>query len=276
MPLRILVQTSCEIDPTLNVRIDRATGEVLPDAGDELLRVAPAGRSGVAAALRIPHADVTTFCVGESHEAALRHALAAGAHRAVMLAAGDEHGAALGWDALVAWVRSGKFDLVIADRMAPRLAVRLGAAHLAGVSDLRFESGKLLATRHLGRGDREEVSSTLPAIVRIETNAGSPPYVSRSRLQAVAALAIERVMLTPAEAEPPVETGPLQAARPRTRTGQTTTQPAARGMDRLQALMSGSAGSTSPSATKGAAAAPTTPEQMAEQFVRYLKHHDLL
>src|ERR1051325_11071257 len=82
---RIYVQVWCELDPTLNVRVDRQNGSPLAESGDVLMRISPLGRSGVTAALSIAEAEVGAFALGDQHGGALRHALAAGASRAVQL-----------------------------------------------------------------------------------------------------------------------------------------------------------------------------------------------
>lgn len=274
MTLRIFVQVWCEIDPTLNVRIERATATPVVEPGDQLWRVSPLGRTAVASALGLD-ASVTAFALGSGHADALRHALAAGAARAVELR-GEGAGPSLA--ALADWLRGQAPDLVIGDRLVGRLAARLGWAHLAGLDELSIEQGTLRAVRHLGRGDREVVRARLPAAVRLQSEAVHPRYVSRSRLQAAADLTIEQHVLchdlaTGAD-------GLLQAARPRTRRSQTTSTPtASSASDRLQALI-GAASSPTPHPTRtsagGPVGEPTAPAQLAEEFVRYLLHHDLL
>ncbi|MBM4071961.1 MAG: hypothetical protein FJ271_24000 [Planctomycetes bacterium] len=259
--MRILVQVWCEIDPTLNVRIDRQTTLPAVDAWDQLLRVSPLGRAGVAAGKRL--GEVTAFALGAGHDAALRHALAGGATRAVELDRGDAR-------ALAGWVQAQAADLVIADRLAGNVAAQLGWSHLAGLDDLHMVGGVLKAVRCLERGDREIVSARLPAAIRLQADDVRPPYVARARLQAVAGCDIEQVSISGAvESTTPA---PLQLLRPRTKQG---AQPraATSAHSRLQALMSGAA--SVPSA-RTADEPSRTVEEMAEEFVRYLLHHDLL
>src|SRR5438105_1271047 len=128
MSIRVFVQVWCEIDPTLNVRLDRQTGRPMPDEGDDLLRVCPLGRAGVAAALQLGPAPMTAFALGPGHTVALRHALAEGADRAVQLtAAGDDPGT-VSVAALAQWLRGQQADLVVADRLSGLVAARLGWA----------------------------------------------------------------------------------------------------------------------------------------------------
>src|ERR1043166_6750445 len=110
---RIFVQVWCELDPTLNVRVDRQTGSPLAEGGDVLMRISPLGRAGVTAALSIAEADVVAFALGDQHEDALRHALADGASQAVQLNAAASASEWAG-DPLAEWLRDQKSDLVIA------------------------------------------------------------------------------------------------------------------------------------------------------------------
>jgi hypothetical protein len=101
--------------------------------------------------------------------------------------------------------------------------------------------------------------------------------MSRARIAQAESRPIERVQLTEnILSDKSAELGPLQLARPRTKLGATpATAAPASGLDRLSALMGISKGSVSP-ASKSSEPALKTPEQMAEEFVRYLAHHDLL
>ena len=64
MTMQVFVQVWCEIDPSLNVRIDRQTGLAVADPGDNLQRVSPLGRAGVDAALSLRAGAVTVFALG--------------------------------------------------------------------------------------------------------------------------------------------------------------------------------------------------------------------
>ena len=254
----ILVQVWCEIDPTLNLRIDRGTDRPVAEAGDALARVSPLGRSGVDAALGLSGFEVVAFAVGGGHENALRHALASGAARAVQL--GDE--------GLSGWVKAQDPALVIGDRTAGLMAGALGWAHLAGLEALRVAAGRLPAIRRMGRGDREEVSAILPAVVRLAEETVRLRYVSQDRLRAAMGREIERVALEE-DAGAQAEAGTLQLARPRTRLG--AAAPPASGMDRMKALMGVGQAPATPAA-RPSESASQTPDEMAEAFVRYLRH----
>lgn len=239
--MKILVQVWCEIDPTLNVRIDRQSGAPFAEPGDQLLRVSPLARAGLTAAVELGATEIVAFGQRE----ALVYAFAAGATRAVEIE-GD----------VMSWIAGERPDLVIIDRQP----VRLPWAHLAGVEDLRIEGGRLHAMRRLGRGNRESCVARLPAIVRLQTDSPRYRYVSRAKMAAAAQKPIEHI-------GGGVQTGPLQLARPRTKLG--TTPTAGNAMSRLNALMGiGKAVKPAP--------ATRTPEEMADEFVRYLAYHNLL
>jgi electron transfer flavoprotein alpha/beta subunit len=273
MSLRVFVQVWCEIDPTLNVRVDRQTGIPIADQGDRLERVSPLGRAGVAAAAELGGAVVTAFALGTGHIDALRHALAAGAERAVELVSPGQAKSAVSVTALAAWLRQQQADLVIADRLAGRVAARLAWSHLAGLGEVTIAGGALRAVRSLERGDREMVTARLPAAVRLQVEPVCAPYVACSRIEAVSGRAIEQETLGEC-ALSHIENGPLQVARARTRLGKQPSPAGASASARLQALLSG--GTNAPPACGPAEKDATTPQQMAEEFVRYLLHHNLL
>jgi electron transfer flavoprotein alpha/beta subunit len=266
----VFVQVWCEVDPTLNVRVDRQTGLPAPEEGDQLRRVSPLGRAGVASALALGDAAVTAFALGGGHVEALHHALAAGAGRAVELL--SPAGGPVSAAALARWLLPQGPDLVIADRLAGLVAARLGWAHLAGLDNLRIVGDVLRAVRLLDRGDREVVTARLPAAVRLQTESVRAPYVAWSRLQSATGRPLERQTLP--EGAPDDQAAPLQVARARTRLGQTPAPSAAPASARLQALLGG--GRQTPAPARPAQDTAATPEQMAEEFVRYLLHHHLL
>ncbi len=276
MALRIFVQVWCEVDPTLNVRVDRQSGAPIVEVGDVLTRVSPLGRLGVATGLAIDGAEVVAFCLGDGHEPALRHALAAGASRVVQvnLPPGDLNTESIA--PLSEWLSGEKTDLVIADRMAGRLAARLGWAHLAGLDQLQISGGQLRAIRHLGRGDCESVTAKLPAAIRLQTESPRSRYIAQSRLTHAVSRTIEQVSLNvSATSRKDAALGPLQLSRPRTKLGAAPVAAPASGLDRLSALMGVGRVATAP-APVAAEPASKTPDQLADEFVRYLAHHNLL
>jgi len=309
-PRHIYVQVWTEIDPTLNVRVDRRSGEAHAEDGDLLHRVSPLGRAAVAAALAMSSTRVTVFAIGCGHREALQHGLAAGAAEAVELVSiGREitdvgrallpaRVAATGRSAhptnatlisrtmlspagpsesaVADWLLHRQPDLVIADRMAGLIAGRLGWSHFAGLDDLQFNEHRLQAVRHLGRGEREVVTARLPAVVRLQTELIRPPYISRARIQAASPDEIPCERLTGEELQGIVEIGPFQPTRARTRFGRQARPSSSRGMDRLTALMSAPGVTQQVDGSQPSLADNASAEEMAEEFVRYLMHHDLL
>ena len=283
-PMKIYVQVWTEIDPSLNVRVDRDSGQAIADDGDVLHRVSPLGRAAVGAALAMASSEVTAYSLGTGHRDALRHALAAGVSQVVELIAGS--GEAQGVDVrscdrpsvaeVAEWLGRQQPDLVIADGTAGLIAGRLVWSHLAGLDALRFDGRCLEAHRHLGRGAQEVVTARLPAIVRLQTESVRPPYVSRARIKAVSPDAIRCERLTNGKQEPCLEVGRLHPTRPRTRVGVQAQPLAGRGQDRLAALMSQAGPARAGSGARSSAAPVASPQDMAEEFVRYLMHHDLL
>ena len=289
--MNVFVQVWTEIDPTLNVRVDRRSGDAVAEDGDVLYRVSPLGRAAIAAALAISPANVTAFSVGRGHFDALRHALAAGASQAIELTVltdgdslispkserGTSRDASLAVSAVLAtWFEENQAEFVIADRTAGLIAGLLGWSHLAGIDDLKFNSGRLEASRQLGRGNSEIVSARLPSVARLKTLSIKPPYISRARIQAVSSEAIRCEKLMGVKPQKNIELGQLQAARPRTRLGRQAQPTSSRGADRLAALMT-QPNCNQPNATKELFDADhKSPEKMADEFVRYLLHHDLL
>jgi electron transfer flavoprotein alpha/beta subunit len=272
--LIVFVQVWCEIDPTLNPRVDRTTGDVRADEGDRLLHVSRAGRIAVAVARRLLDAQVIAFGVGAGHDDALRHARAAGADRAIELRALGDKPLDAGPGALAEWLKTASPDLLIADRWAGTIAGHLGWAHLAGITDVEIASNRLRAVRHLERGDREHVSATLPAAVRLACGLLRAPYVPRARIDRIASKEIEREVIAPFTAADLVSVGPIQVARARTHRGAHVAPSSGRGLDRLGAMM-GSTGESAPRRSRTSDGA-ATPEEMADEFVRYLKHYQLL
>jgi electron transfer flavoprotein alpha/beta subunit len=272
MSLRVLVQVWCEIDPTLNVRLERQSSRPLAEAGDQLWRVSPLGRAGITAALGLG-ATVTAFALGTEHAPALRHALASGAAEAIQLVADVGPNDVIPIPVLAEWLRGQHADLVIADRLAGLVAARLNWAHLAGLDELHMQDGALHAVRFLGRGDGEEVRASLPAAVRLRGDSLRAPYVSRSRILAIADRTIRQQSLS-GLAACSIAPGQLQIARPRTRLNPISAPTATSASGRLEALMGGG---TIPAAAAPRGSKPdATPEELAEEFVRYLLHHQLL
>lgn len=274
MEPNIFVEAWNEIDPTLNVRIDRDTGIPSATNGDVLNRVSPLGRTAMSLAAKVPNAKITVYATGTGHREALQHALAAGATRAVELTTDADTTDQISIASLSIWLRDENPDLVIAGRRAGRLAGHLRWSHLSGLERVEIESNRLRTIRNVGRGDREIVTARLPAIVRLHEEFLRPPYISRTRIQAVSANTIHQEVLPEDVTSTSIDAGRLQPARTRTRLGEKSQVRSERGIDRLGALMTASGGNLA--MAKRSEPIDSSPEQMAEEFVRYLVHHQLL
>lgn len=275
MSLNVFVQVWSEMDPLLNARIDRLTGDPQAEEGDVLWRVSTLGRCGVWAASQLGDSEVTAFCVNERHLEALRAAIAGGASRGCDLQIEATKNRQRYVPALADWLRSRQPDLVVGDSQAGMLAGHLGWSHLAGIETFEITNGQLHAVRHLSRGDRERVRAQLPVVVRLQPGWLRPPYISRARLLAVGMDEIHREQLVASDSSPFIEPGGLQPVRPRTRGSQPKSKPSSRGRDRLAALVAGPSRSSAQSMPT-ANTSERTPEELADEFVRYLAHHNLL
>jgi electron transfer flavoprotein alpha/beta subunit len=271
--MRVLVEVGCELDPTLNVRVQG--GQVFCEAGDKLSRVKPLGRRGIDLATGIAAAEIISFALGPANEEALLHSLAAGARRAVQLM-GEGLEERQGRTALAAWLLAQKPQLVIGERAVAVAAATLGWAFLSGVERLDWRGEKLQVVRSLGRGDRERLETTLPAVVCL--GEGRPRYLARARLlEADRENRIETETLINSPEAKTLEKGDLQPARLRTRVAEKTVPVSGGAQKRLQALMKGeSARESNKPRSPAAEVEPPTLEAQAETFLRYLAHHGFL
>jgi len=263
--MKVFVQMWCELDPVLSPRVDRQKDALVAEKGDTLFRVSPIARRAVADAALFAQ-EIVAFCLGDEHRTSLRHALAGGAHEAIVLQCSEEC-----ISEFAHWLTDESMDILIGDRMVGLVAAQAGWAHLAGVEKLSIGCRGLNAIRNLERGNREQVTATLPAALRLHGGLRAP-YISKARLAAVSEDRI-RTQVLAGSFQPLIETGPLQPTRPRTKLG-SNTAPARpiSGKSRLDALM-GMSGAVR--AVKPEKRVKST-EELAEEFVRYLAHHRLL
>jgi electron transfer flavoprotein alpha/beta subunit len=136
---------------------------------------------------------VTAFGMGPAPpEPLLRRCLAMGAASAALVPDPWSLAAALG---------AGAFDLVLVPHRAgdqspsalgPTLAALTGLPQATAVESLRADGGRLVFTRRLGRGRREELALRLPAVVAVE------PGLVRAREPSPAALVASQSATIPA------------------------------------------------------------------------------
>lgn len=196
--IRIAVCLKYVPDPN-TVEVDPVTGAI--DTRRLLSITNPADECALELALRLqtePGAVLALTAGPASADIALRHALAAGAARVIRV--WDD-----GWTAtepfltatlLASALRQGLPDLVLCgarsvDRgtgeVPALLAEQLGWPVVVDVTRVELGSGYALVQRRLGRGAREQVQVTLPAVIAVEPgiarlrHASLPAFMSAHR-----------------------------------------------------------------------------------------------
>jgi electron transfer flavoprotein beta subunit len=272
--MRILVCVKQIYDARLPLKTDGQ--RVAPAAGQPVYEISPGSRAALEWALRLKRpggSDVTALALGgQETEAALRSSLALGADRAVHLVTGGDV-------ALETWQMAGfvknvvvarSIDLVLCGDgvFGPFLAQAVGWPQITRSVHLAVdEKGEIHALRLLERGDREEVSGWLPAVVTCHSTGCEPAYVSVLRLQQAANLSIERISC---QESAPVAVGLAQVdigppkPRPRRMAAPAAGMSAAQ---RMNFLMGGQARG----AVKDNRLVTGDPDGAAEKILQYLK-----
>jgi len=194
--------------------------------------------------------DDVALCVPRGEETALRYALGAGAKDVMPLA--ECH-------ALVYIVGRGGAG-VDGDLMVAQLATARQATLVLDVLDVEASVDGVRVRRDLGRGAREELTVTGPAVLMVADDAPQRMYVSRFR-QITAEL-------------PPVEVAPDQPVswdpvRLRAKTADLSSRTAGAARDR----MFGAFGLNDGGAERDEHIIAADAEICAEHLVRYLAHH---
>jgi electron transfer flavoprotein beta subunit len=146
--------------------------------------------------------EVTVATVGaEEDEEILRREMAMGAKHAALLAdeafeGSDGRGVA---ETLAAFVRKGRFDLILTGVQAEDGAAQVGGM-LAALLDYPYASlvngievldgGKLKISREIEGGSREISEIDLPCVLSIQTGINEPRYVGMRGIKQVAAIDI--------------------------------------------------------------------------------------
>ena len=190
------------------------------------------------------------LCSPRREETALRYGLGAGARDVLPIEA---------CNALVYLVGRGGAG-VDGDLMVAQLATARQAALVLDVLDVQACADGVRVRRDLGRGAREELTVTGPAVLMVADDAPQQMYVSRFRQMTVTP--------PPVEAAPnqPVSWGPV---RLRARTADLTVRTAAAARDRMFAAF----GLNDGGAASDAHIIADDAEICAEHLVRYLAHH---
>ena len=280
--MQIFAQVWCEYDPVLHLKTDRKQGTVVAPGDDKLLRVSPTGQAGVEMALKLDENKVTAWAAGPQHEPALRAALAAGAQNALIFLPPEGSGGSKEVAQQIAnWVESlpqeKRPDLAIGGKICAYLSWYAKMSHLAGLSHLYLENGRLQGTRPTGKGARELVFARLPACISLQRRGMSSRYICRDRINQASDLPIQKILLHPLKnTQQQTSWTPPQTLRLKTRGVKKTGSPGTMGgLGRLQALLGNSA-SSKPRKPKDECREIKSPAEQAEELVRYLMHHDLI
>ncbi|MGD1119959.1 MAG: electron transfer flavoprotein subunit beta/FixA family protein [Dehalococcoidales bacterium] len=227
--MKIIVCLKEVVDPALS--LDYISGH-MPPWFDRLTmsgiprRLNPNDAAALALALGLKaantEAEITVVSIGPTRvESYLRNALALGADRAIRI-----------WDEglvgtpyqkaslLAAFASLSSADLVLtgvksldtaSGRVGPLLAARLGLPCVVNVFSIAAESGNSISVvKDLGRGEREKLRCTLPAVLAVKGE-GKLPYASLDKL--IDSKSAEIKTLTPADLGiSPIElqSGPLK------------------------------------------------------------------
>lgn len=266
--------------------VDLATGR--PDPERMVFMLNPEDEVAVEAALRlreaIPDCSVTLLTAGSADaEEALRRAGAMGG-RLIDSMVRIDFEPADAWTAAVALaaaLRGLGFDLVLCGRRAADtnsgqvgsfIAELLDLPQVSGVVKLDLRSGAppLVVERSLGRGDREEVECSLPALLTVDVALNEPRYPTFPDRICAERASIDRVeptTLITGTTETLVEFGKLTPPRPRTRKA-FTTDTGLSVADRMSQMVTGGA-----IRKEGGAVLEETPDEAARQIVAFLVEH---
>ncbi|HZV51352.1 MAG TPA: hypothetical protein VFD49_16490 [Candidatus Dormibacteraeota bacterium] len=198
--MRVTVVVEQAWDPA-SIEVDPVSGEI------DRRRAAPAPAAGSLEALELGLRLGTVgalFGLGPGAEVLLRSCLA--------LAPGARAARAPDLASLAAALPGWPFDLVLAPQRSGDHGPGLIAPYLAGALDLAQatavehlepgpEAGEITVRRRLGRGAREELALTLPAVVAVEPGVVTPRPASPAAL--LAAASAEVPTLPAAEAAGP-------------------------------------------------------------------------
>jgi len=178
-----------QVPDTTEVKIDPKTGRLIREGVPSIIN--PEDRNAIEEALRLK-GEVTVLTMGPPQsEAALREALAMGAHKAILLGdfkfAGSDTWATA--NALTAAIKKIKdYDLVLCGRQAidgdtaqvgPQLAESLGIPQITYAQKIEVLDGKVRVERELEDG-YEIIESKLPALITCTHNLNEPRYASLS------------------------------------------------------------------------------------------------
>jgi electron transfer flavoprotein alpha/beta subunit len=186
--MKIIVCLKEVIDPALNLDFGLSNSVVFNAGLPRLLN--PADAAALAMALNIKPAggEIAVVSIGEERvESYLRNAIAVGADKAVRIWDNDFPEA---YPSQKAMLLSGLASLVKADlvltgsrsldtangQVGPMLAARLGWPCVCDVTAMENDTkqNSIVVTKGIGRGEREEVRCSLPAVVTVKGESKHP------------------------------------------------------------------------------------------------------
>jgi hypothetical protein len=167
------------------------------------------------------------------------------------------------------------------DALPASLAEESGAALVYDVIDIQAEDDRLIVTRDLGRGARDQLSVRGRVVIVVADSVVRGPYVSRYRINTQRAAARKSPISRDQSGNELAEqsgdefsaaTEPVrlawQPAAPRVRLGDHATRVSGRAVERMNALFGvGPTSESTPSLVVGSA------EECARHLLRYLSHH---
>jgi electron transfer flavoprotein alpha/beta subunit len=225
-------------------------------------------RAAIALALKLRRfgGPVDAYCLWDDEEA-LRYALAAGAARGTRL----HNIAALEFDlALIGGGGAGPWG----DLVPALLAERRECAMVFDVLDVEPHEEGLTVTRDLGRGSREVLAVTGPAVLGVAEDATRSLYISRHRRQAVPRSRLS-LGAGPSVDPPALSRGPWERARPRVKTGDLAERTGGSASSRMSALFGISASPSNEEEKRGQLIVDD-PATCAQHLLRFLSHHGLI
>jgi electron transfer flavoprotein beta subunit len=191
--MKILVAVKRVVDHNVQVRIKPDGSDV--DIGAAKMSVNPFDENAIEEAVRLKEKGVATEIVavtlgGSANQDVLRHALAMGADRALLVetdAALQPLGVA---KLLKAVVAREKPDLILLGKQAidddagqtgQMLAALLGVAQGTFVSSIAIEDGEAIVTREI-EGGTEQIAVKLPAVLTADLRLNDPRFVKLPNL----------------------------------------------------------------------------------------------
>jgi electron transfer flavoprotein beta subunit len=197
---RTLVRIVVCIKEVVDAGLNMAFGQVSTELWQKGLafRLNPNDAGALTAALeekaKDARVEITVISLGtERVEEYLREALASGADRAIRLRVEDQLSPYQKATVLSHAIAMYQSDLILtgaasldnaSGQVGPLIAARLGLPCVVGVTEFQLDGANRNATvtRSIGRGVRERLQSTLPAVLSVEETGRELPYASMDNL----------------------------------------------------------------------------------------------